>query len=147
MTHKQSQLPYKLEDTYILQFGTFYFYETFIVSEIKEGVNLDLHMINTLIQLIDTHYGPKEKIGYISNRIHNYSIITSAWHKIFKMRCRFQGYAVVPSFKAKSWGKLLNVFFPISGSGRFDTLLDAASWVTSITILKKHNKLKKNFYF
>lgn len=130
------QLPYKLEDTYILQFGTFYFYETFVVSEIQDGISFDKKMADITIELIDGHYGKKASIGYISNRIHDYSVSTQAWYKFFEMRYTFKAYAIVSKKKQHPLLCALKKLIYGHEKCRYSSLLDAASWLTSLHILK-----------
>lgn len=134
-------LPYRLEDTYILQFGTFYFYETFVVAEIQENVSFDKKMAQILISLIDGHYGKGEEIGYISNRANNYSVSASAWYKFFEMRYRLNGYAIVSKKKSNPFLCTLRKLIYTSTECKYDSLLEAASWLTSLHVLRKRNKV------
>ncbi len=138
-------LPYKLEDTYILPFGNFYFYEKFVVAEIGEGVLYDAHMVNMVLELIDSHYGKRANIGYISHRIHEYTVDKTAWSFFTKRINRFSGYATVPAHKESFWNKILNVNKTQFEKATFDDLLDAASWITSLGILIKNRKIAKKY--
>lgn len=133
-------LPYKLEDTYILQFGTFHFYETFVVAEIQENISFDKEMAKMLISLIDNHYGKLEEIGYISNRIKKYSVSTRAWYKFFEMRYRLKGYAVVSNRNPNSIYCAFRKLLFKSAQCEYRTVLEAASWLTSQYVLKKNKK-------
>lgn len=140
MRNNDNSLPYKLEDTYILQFGTFYFYESFIVAEIQENISFDRKMAKMLLSLISNHYGKTKQIGYISNRTKKYSVSASAWYKFFQMRYRFHAYAIVSKKKANPILCTLRKLFYKPTECRYDNLLDAASWLTSLHVLKKTNK-------
>ena len=139
------ELPYKLEDTYILQFGKFYFYEKFVVSEIGENITYDGYMVNMVEDLINSHYGHKKNIGYISNRVNNYIVSKHAWSKFLSNSERFNGYATVPSSKESLWNKMRNINKSKFEKAKFNTLLEAASWVTSLNILLKNKKLAKGY--
>jgi hypothetical protein len=146
-------LPYVLEDTYILQFGTFYFYETFVVAEIQDKVSFDKKMAQMVIELIDSHYEKGAQIGYITNKIHNYSIKASAWYKFFEIRYRLKGYAVVNNKKPNPIYCALRKLLYKSAKCEYNTILEAASWLTSLHVLKKNekqlefNSLKNKHYF
>ena len=62
----------------------FYFFEKFVISEIKEGVHLDWDKILALIGVMIDFYGKDLKIAYISNRINAYSIEPQLWMKFDK---------------------------------------------------------------
>ena len=145
MSQGHCELPYKLEDTYILQFGNFHFYEKFVVAEIGEGVTYDAFMVNMVMELINSHYGKRKSIGYISNRINNYTVSRSAWSLFLKNSERFNGYATVPSDNDTLWNKILNFNKSKFEKANFSTLLEAASWVTSLSILIKNKKLAKKY--
>ncbi len=130
------QLPYKLEDTYILQFGTFYFYETFVVSEIQKGISFDKKMAEMVIELIDNHYGKEANIGYISNRIYDYSVSTRAWYKFFEIRYRVKAYAIVSQKKQHPILCALKKLTYKQEKCRYSSLLEAASWLTSLHVLQ-----------
>ncbi len=131
------QLPYKLEETYILQFGTFYFYETFVVSEIQKGISFDKKMAEMLIDLIDSHYGKEANIGYISNRIHDYSVSTKVWYTFFEMRYIVKAYAIVSQKRQHPIFCVLKKLIYKHKKCNYTSLLEAASWLTSLHILEK----------
>lgn len=136
-----NSLPYILEDTYILQFGTFYFFESFVVSEIKENISFDRKMAQMIIDLIDNHYGKGEEIGYISNRTNKYSVSARAWYKFFEMRYRFKAFVIVNKSKTNPFLCFFKRLFYKSFQCKYDNLLEAASWLTSLHVIKKRNKL------
>lgn len=63
-------------------FGDFYFFEKFIVGEIKEGIHFDLIKVIQVIDKIYNHYGQDIKITYIANRINSYSTDPQTWGKL-----------------------------------------------------------------
>lgn len=139
-------LPYNLEDTYILPFGTFYFYKPFVLSEINEGITFDSEMAEMLLELIVTHYGKRKSIGYISHRVNNYNVNKKAWTAFIDQEERFLCYATVPLIKDSIWNKMLLFKADVFKNKKFESLLEAASWVTSLTLLIKNRKLHKNSF-
>ncbi|MBD0822579.1 hypothetical protein [Aestuariibaculum marinum] len=65
-------------------FGTFYFGEKFILSEMIEGVHFDWNMAQDLLNNVNAFYGTKPRIAYISNRINSYSVDPHNWNKLVK---------------------------------------------------------------
>lgn len=144
MHQSHAELPYQLEDTYILQFGNFYFYEKFVISEIEEGVNFNAEKADMVMKLIVAHYGTCKYLGYISNRINEYTVSKDAWN-IFAKSSRFNGYATVPKVKESFWNKFKNIGKISAKNQSFTDLLEAASWLTSLNILIKNKKVQKRY--
>ncbi|SFD49138.1 hypothetical protein SAMN04489722_110144 [Algibacter lectus] len=69
MTHKEIELP----------FGTYYFCNNIVISELNEGVHFDWDKCSMMINKILEFYGEDCKIGFISNRINNYSVDPNNW--------------------------------------------------------------------
>ena len=69
---------YKIE----MPFGNFYLLEKFFISEIHEGVHFDWEMIQaTMVEVLE-FYGNNARVGYISNRVHSYSMNPHTWGKV-----------------------------------------------------------------
>lgn len=83
MTFEQSAY-FKKEQFFKLEkpFGTFYFGEKYILSELNEGVHFDWPMVQDLMNDIKTFYGSSPKLAYISNRINSYSRDPHNWNKL-----------------------------------------------------------------
>ncbi|RMB56978.1 hypothetical protein EAX61_13015 [Dokdonia sinensis] len=65
----------KVDTVYNLDIGKFTIYDNFMVSEIVEGVNLDYKACDILLSIVLSHFGNKPTFGYISNRVHTYSLV------------------------------------------------------------------------
>ncbi|PHS63993.1 MAG: hypothetical protein COB12_09040 [Flavobacterium sp.] len=63
-------------------FGDYYFFEKFIVGEIKEGIHFNLIKVIQVNDKIYNHYGQDFKITYIANRINSYSTDPQTWSKL-----------------------------------------------------------------
>ena len=119
MLVSESNLNNVLEDVYILDTGTYYFFEDFIISEINEGLLFDWNMAQKLINLAENHYGKNNKVAYISNRVHSYSLVPQDWLKFFKARNSISAFAVV-SYNDKEKSKIKKFF----------NLNDAVAWAS-----------------
>lgn len=66
---------------FVAPFGNFYFFEKFVISELNEGIHFDWEKAEVLIKKSIEFYGNKKILGFISNRIHPYSVDPSIWTK------------------------------------------------------------------
>ena len=77
---------------YLLSFGKFDIYEKFMVGTVHYGVHLDKKMIGELLLISDVHF--KGAFGYISNRIHSYSVDPFNYKEVDKLP-NFKALAIV----------------------------------------------------
>lgn len=140
MLVSESNLNHELEDVYILDCGIFYFFDNFIISEIKEGLLFDWEMAQEIIFLADTHYGVDHKIAYISNRIHSYSLVPQDWLKFFKVRNSISAFAVVSYSKQERSNILIERIFFKSKIRKFFDLKEAVKWAVEEQL--KYNNTK-----
>jgi len=63
-------------------FGNFYFLESFILSELNEGVHFDWNKVEEIAIEVVKFYGINVKVGHVSNRINSYSVDPSVWTKL-----------------------------------------------------------------
>lgn len=129
----------RVQDTPLLQhvrekhelpFGVFYFFDNFIISEIKEGVLFEWEKAEEIINLGIQFYGnDTNHLNYISNRINDYSIKPQDWLKFLNMGKRFRQFAVV-TYRAKSIPNLIiERFFYKDTILTFDSLLEAVNFI------------------
>ena len=128
MLVSESNLNNVLEDVYILNSGTYYFFEDFIISEIREGLLFNWEMAQELINLAEKHYGKNNKVAYISNRVYSYSLVPQDWLKFFKARNSISAFAVVSYSKYERSDILLERLFFKSKIKKFFDLTEAVIW-------------------
>lgn len=58
-------------------------FPSYLVATIKEGVLFDTPQLATFYEIFDTYY-PDKKFGYISNRIHDYTVNPTCYLKSTK---------------------------------------------------------------
>jgi len=73
MTVKGSALANKANLIYNLKFGDLYFYDTFFIVEMKEGMVIKKEHVAHIQDLVHIHFGYDIPYGMISNRINSYS--------------------------------------------------------------------------
>ena len=129
----------KVEDTVLkaiirekhsLNYGTFYFFDDFVISEINEGVVFDWDKAIEVIELGERFYGVKNyKANYISNRIHDYSVKPQDWLKFFKLDKQFKTFTVVSYRKLGFINLQIERLFYRHTIHSFDNLLQAVNYV------------------
>jgi len=140
MLVSESNINNVLEDVYILKSGTFYFFEDLIISEIKEGILFDWETAQDVIRLAEGHYGKNNKVAYISNRVHSYSLIPQDWLKFFKARNSISAFAVVSYSTQEKSDILIERLFFKSKIKKFFDLKEAVDWAVE---QQKEYKIKK----
>ncbi len=74
MKFVKSKLSHQILEYHSISLGQFYFLKNIIVAEINEGVHVDFNASKEFISLIIDFYGTEKPIGYICNRVNNFSI-------------------------------------------------------------------------
>ncbi|UBZ15923.1 hypothetical protein LDL77_09445 [Flagellimonas marinaquae] len=77
------------------EFGTFYFFDGLVISEMNEGETFNWDIAETIIKVAYEVLGKDKPIAYISNRIHNYSVVPTDWLKFYKHRHKLEFYSIV----------------------------------------------------
>jgi hypothetical protein len=70
----KSKLSDQILEYHAIGLGQFYFLKDIVVAEINEGVHVDFKASQESISVISDFYGTEKPIGYICNRINNFSI-------------------------------------------------------------------------
>ncbi|MEM5566325.1 hypothetical protein WNY78_14480 [Psychroserpens sp. AS72] len=111
-----------------IDLGDLYFFKKFVVCEFNEGVNINFENFNEAKIEIEKQYG-NTSFGFISNRIHSYSILVTdapIFNKTFK---NVKAYATVTySDLASKVFEIENHFFKFNRRN-FDNLENAIQWV------------------
>ncbi|MBR9846336.1 MAG: hypothetical protein GYB35_09615 [Algicola sp.] len=111
-----------------INLGILYFFETYLVAEFNEGVNINYENFNEAEAAIKKQY-PDANFGFISNRIHSYSIVITDATKFNNAFNNLSAYATVTysSFASKVF-EMENHFFKFNRKN-FSELSDAIDWV------------------
>jgi len=81
--------------THQLDIGLFYFYENFVIGEVKEGQNIDFECAKGLYELVERYYKNTIPYVYISNRIHSYSFKPTGHYKSSGLFTNLKGYGII----------------------------------------------------
>lgn len=110
------------------EFGTFYFFDNLVISEINKGVFFQWKMAEKVMKVAKAFYGEHTPIAYISNRIHSYTVAPADWIKFYNNRHDLAYYCAVGSTKGNLPSTLLEKMFFTSSLQNFDALEDAIAW-------------------
>ncbi|HAI16800.1 MULTISPECIES: hypothetical protein [Xanthomarina] len=113
-------------------FGTFFFLEKIIISELNEGIHFDWGKIEQVISAIGEHYGDQFEVGFISNRINSYSIEPQLWIDFYKEYNFIVASAVVAYNKFNYKNATLEKHFSKTSIKRCQTLNEAIEWILSL---------------
>lgn len=113
-----------------LGFGTLYFFDNHVISQINEGETITREKNNRIATVALEFYGDSPFI-YITHRINSYAVDPATYSETSKIE-NLVGFAVVSKdYKAKSNAEIEKLFlnkpFEI-----FNTVDEAISWANSI---------------
>ncbi|WP_299887983.1 hypothetical protein [uncultured Lacinutrix sp.] len=127
-----SNLADLIEDIHVSEYGNYYFFDDFIISEINEGVLYNWAAAQDAIEAAYKHYGENPSICYITNRVNNYSVKPLDWIKFFSSKNKLNGYAIV-SYTERGWvNAVVEKLFLKTRVERFFDLYDAISWAKKV---------------
>jgi hypothetical protein len=124
-----NQLPYsKIE----FSFGSYFFLDNYIISELNEGIHFDWQKIEEVISAIAEFYGDHFKIGYISNRINSYSVNPQLWVNFYEEYNFIVASAVVAYNDFNYMNASLEKHFSKNSVKRCHSLDEAINWMSNL---------------
>lgn len=109
-------------------FGTFTFFEEYVISVIDEGVDLNDDLAEKTIALMYDFYGQRKPFGYITHRIHSYSINPLIYLKVSDIP-NLVCFAVVSNKMFDTFNINIEKAFNKKPHELFMTLQEAVNWV------------------
>ncbi len=111
-------------------FGSFYLFDSFVVSEINEDVifSWDKHGKKVTEDIANLYEQNGKRIVFISNRINSYSVIPSDWLKFYKHSYKLKAYGIVSYTKTGFFNAVLEELFVSASFKRFTSLENAILW-------------------
>lgn len=134
-------MSYTIEDKLIKKLtldkvGVFYFYTNFMISEINEGVIIDLNVVLEVTnQYTKKYYGHQVPFVYISNRVNSYSINPTIHFETAKLLSNAKGYAIVTYNTINTEVAKMEKSFLSIPTKVFSTLEDAIKWTKELIVL------------
>lgn len=125
----------KLKHRYDLDIGSFYYYENFMVAEIKEGIAVSFENAQEMLKLTKVYFQNTTPFVYITNRKNSYSFNPTAHFKTAQLFPNLKGYAVVTYDPMNTDIAELEKTFLNKPVSIFDNLDDAINWVEELIVL------------
>ena len=116
--HKKVELP----------FGTFYFFNDFLLSELNQGIHFSWDKVKLIADLASEFYGEKNPVVYISNRVNSYSIEPQSWLKFDKKYNFFKASAIIAYDTKGGLSVVLEKLFSKKRIQKFNDLDTAIDW-------------------
>ncbi len=117
-----------LVKSYTLTVGKALFYKNYLVIEVAEGAFFDFEKAKELSLLTKLHF-KNEPFGYISNRIHSYSLQPTDYMRIKEVFPNIKVFAVVTYSKMQKASISVENMFFTEGIKTFTNLEMAKKWV------------------
>nr|WP_321223042.1 hypothetical protein [uncultured Psychroserpens sp.] len=126
------QTPYYVDvlKEFNYDFGSFFVFDGFVVSEINEGVTVtwEDHMKVMTIDVCDFLDTNGEHLIYISHRINSYAGKPTDWLQFFKYSYNLKGYGVVGYSQVSTLNTAIENLFFNKKIIRFNSLDTAIQW-------------------
>jgi hypothetical protein len=113
-------------------FGTFFFLDKIIISELHEGIHFDWDKIEQVISAAAEHYGDNFKVAFISNRINSYSIEPQLWLDFYKDYQFIVASAIVAYNDFNYKNASLEKHFSKNSIKRCESLKVAIEWILNL---------------
>jgi hypothetical protein len=119
-------------------FGDYYFFDGFIVSEIKEGADFSWDNAKVIIDEAAAYYNTSgNDIVYISNRIFKYKIQPVHWLRFSMYAFTLKGYGIVATNEIAFRNAKFESTFVRSKVKIFNNLFEAIQWAAAVNDSKK----------
>ncbi|WP_343764378.1 STAS/SEC14 domain-containing protein [Gangjinia marincola] len=113
-----------------LPFGCFYFFEDYVIGELKEGILLDKKLNKEMIDLCLDHYSTKSFV-YISNRMQSYAVDPMIYLQCSRIK-QLKGIAVVAEKESQRLNTAIEKHFFQKPFEAFESLTEAKIWVSTL---------------
>ncbi len=119
-----------MKETLTFDFCEMTIYSNYVVTVMKEGVNVVPKHNEVLLKITDNYFKNKPFV-YITHRINSYSVDPKVYHETSKIP-NLKGFAVVSSdYKAKVNAQIEKMFFD-KPFETFSTLDEAFKWADNL---------------
>ena len=133
MKFENSDFCKKLNYTKIkVPFGVYYFCDKFVIGELNEGVHLDWEKAELTIRKVIEFYGTETQIGFITNRINNYSLDPNNWRKVDEKYNLFIASAIVMYNNSTYMNASIEKQFTEKRIKRCISLKEAIEWLMNL---------------
>jgi len=144
MRVKDSNLTELILDVHISDNGIYYFFDSYIIAEINQGVTYTWESAQDIIKAAYSFYDDKSSFCYITNRVNDYAVNPADWLKFFRNNNPLNGYAIVSNSEIGWANSIIEKMFLSTRVERFKDLYDAIKWAKEKNIEVKELKIKNN---
>lgn len=113
---------------YVLGFCTLYFFSSFLVVEVHEGVHFNFEKARHVGELTKLHFADRP-FAYISNRIHSYALEPMDYRRIYEIFPTLAILAVVVFNSHQETSLKVEEIFFKNNIISFDELDTAITWI------------------
>ncbi|OUR90766.1 hypothetical protein A9Q87_12485 [Flavobacteriales bacterium 34_180_T64] len=142
MTVLDSPLSKNVQATYCLDIGDFHFFDNFIVAEFKQGSYVSFNDFKEIFDLSREFFEGKPS-GIISNRVNSYSINLLDIVENRDKLAQLSAYAIVTYSHNTKRMLAIEDYYHNSKRERFNSLIDAAKWMTKELLTIELNKFRQ----
>tara|TARA_R100001132_G_C3254297_1_gene80399 strand:+ start:625 stop:993 length:369 start_codon:yes stop_codon:yes gene_type:complete len=119
-----------LKKLYKLKFGEVHIHDFYVKAVIAEGAIIDKKNSDAIIELAVKHF-PKDSFGYITQRIHSYSVDPTVYKDVAEIK-NLVGFAIVTGNSKRLKNSDFERFFIKKPSKAFKELDEAIRWVKEL---------------
>ncbi len=119
-----------MKKQYHLKFGEVQIYDFYVKAIIAEGIVVDKEKSDAIIGYAKKHF-PIEPFGYITHRIHSYSVDPSVYKDVAEID-NLVGFAIVSKNTERLKNSDFEGFFIKKPSKAFKELNDAIIWIKNL---------------
>ena len=136
---KETELYHEVLMELNYDFGDVFIFETFVVSEIKNGINVTWtnhgkRIVDDVVHFLGTD---GKDIVYISNRVHSYSVVALDWVKFFSSNYTLKGYYIVSESPSSRLNIMIENLFFNNKIKTFNSLYSAVNWCRKAEVSEK----------
>ncbi|MCX7550468.1 hypothetical protein [Xanthomarina sp. F2636L] len=113
-------------------FGTFFFLDRIIISELHEGIHFDWEKIELVISAIAEHYGDDFKVAFLSNKVNSYSIEPQLWINFYQEYNFIVASALVTYNEFGFKNATLEKHFSKNSVKRCKSLSEGMEWILNL---------------
>jgi hypothetical protein len=119
-----------LKKLYHLKFGEVHIYNFYVKAVIAEGITIDKKISDTIINLATKHF-PHKPFGYITHRIHSYSVDPAVYKDVADIS-NLVGFAIVTGNTKRLINSDFERYFIKKPSKTFKELDEAINWIKEL---------------
>ena len=115
---------------YKYDFGLLEVHDFYLKAVISEGISIEKEISQKIIGIAKKHF-PKNPFGYITHRIHSYSVNPIVYLEVAEIK-NLIGFAIVSENNISTENSNFEKFFIKKPTRAFDSLEKAIAWIQEL---------------